>query len=241
MKNINIIACISSDRGLGRGNDLLWRIPADQRFFRQTTLGSSVVMGGKTFRSIGRPLPGRQNLVLSRQPLDRMTGQKLNRISSPTPQQTPQQTSSQVSIQTPSRSAAATKLAVGSTTLQVFANMSELEEYLATLNGKIFIIGGATLYQHFLPQAQTLYLTEVDAVQPADVYFPEFNQADFTAEILQTGEVPLTEAIVQGEDAAVNSTVAVSSSAAETGTNEHRDGNDRNKIINYRMVKYERR
>lgn len=224
MKNISIIACISSDRGLGQGNDLLWRIPADQRFFRQTTLGSPVVMGGKTFRSIGRPLPGRQNLVLSRQSLHQMTNQPSN----------------QASIQAPSRPAAATKCAVGSTTLQVFANMSELEKYLATLDGEIFIIGGATLYQHFLPQAQTLYLTEVDAVRPAEVYFPEFNPADFTTKNLQTGKIPLVEAIAYSEDIAANNATIASAPTTQHSANDNYVDNNRDAIINYRMVKYER-
>lgn len=70
MKNLYIIACISQDYGLGNAGKLLWRIPQDMQFFKQTTMGSIVVMGRKTFDSIGQPLPGRRNVVLSRKPLD---------------------------------------------------------------------------------------------------------------------------------------------------------------------------
>ncbi len=70
MKNLSLIACISRDGGLGMGNHLLWRIPEDMQFFKQTTMGGVVVMGRRTFESIGNPLPGRQNVVLSSRPLD---------------------------------------------------------------------------------------------------------------------------------------------------------------------------
>ena len=63
MKNLSLIACISRDGGLGMGNHLLWRIPEDMQFFKQTTMGGVVVMGRRTFESIGNPLPGRQNVV----------------------------------------------------------------------------------------------------------------------------------------------------------------------------------
>lgn len=70
MKEIALIACVSKDLGLGYDNELLWRIPEDMKFFRTTTRGATVVMGSKTFASIGKPLPGRKNVVLSRRNLD---------------------------------------------------------------------------------------------------------------------------------------------------------------------------
>lgn len=69
MDNLSIVACVSKDMGLGVAGKLLWRIPEDMRFFKELTMGGVVVMGRKTFESIGNPLPGRQNVVLSRQPL----------------------------------------------------------------------------------------------------------------------------------------------------------------------------
>lgn len=55
-------------RGIGATNDLLWKreLPADLRHFREITLGGTVIMGRKTYESIGRPLPNRQNIVVSR-------------------------------------------------------------------------------------------------------------------------------------------------------------------------------
>ena len=52
---------------IGRDNRMPWHLPEDLRYFKQTTMGKPVIMGRKTFESIGRPLPGRTNIVLSRQ------------------------------------------------------------------------------------------------------------------------------------------------------------------------------
>lgn len=66
-------------RGLiGRGGDLPWRLPADLAHFKRTTMGAPVVMGRKTWDSIGRPLPGRRNLVLSRDPRFRPEGAEVS-------------------------------------------------------------------------------------------------------------------------------------------------------------------
>ncbi len=62
----NIIVAISDNNAIGRNNELLWHISADLKFFRRQTLGWPVIMGRKTFESIGRALPGRVNVVISR-------------------------------------------------------------------------------------------------------------------------------------------------------------------------------
>lgn len=61
-----LIAAVARNGVIGGDNRLLWRIKADLRHFRDLTLGKPVVMGRKTFLSIGRPLPGRDNVVLTR-------------------------------------------------------------------------------------------------------------------------------------------------------------------------------
>lgn len=62
-----MIAAMSRNRVIGRDNALPWHISADLKHFKRTTLGKPVVMGRKTFESIGRPLPGRTNIVVTRQ------------------------------------------------------------------------------------------------------------------------------------------------------------------------------
>ena len=63
---LSAIWAMTRNRVIGRGGDLPWRLPDDQRFFRRTTLGKPIIMGRKTFDEIGRPLPKRRNIVLSR-------------------------------------------------------------------------------------------------------------------------------------------------------------------------------
>jgi dihydrofolate reductase len=71
---ISIIAAMADNRVIGRGGAIPWDIPADRRRFRELTMGHPVIMGRKTFESIGRPLPGRTNIVLSRKPDFRAEG-----------------------------------------------------------------------------------------------------------------------------------------------------------------------
>lgn len=66
MPKISIIAALGRDRAIGYKNDLLWKIPADLKRFRELTTGHPIVMGRKTFQSIGRILPGRTNIVVTR-------------------------------------------------------------------------------------------------------------------------------------------------------------------------------
>ena len=63
---ISLIAAIGKNNELGKGNDLLWKFPADQKHFREITIEHTVIMGRKTFESIGRPLPNRRNIVITR-------------------------------------------------------------------------------------------------------------------------------------------------------------------------------
>lgn len=65
---ISMIAAMANDRVIGKDNAMPWHLPADFAWFKQSTLGKPIVMGRKTFESIGRPLPGRQNIVISRNP-----------------------------------------------------------------------------------------------------------------------------------------------------------------------------
>lgn len=66
MTSWNAIAAMSLNRVIGRGNRIPWHLPEDLRWFRKLTMGHVVVMGRRTFESIGRPLPGRETVVLSR-------------------------------------------------------------------------------------------------------------------------------------------------------------------------------
>ena len=65
---IKLVVAYSTNRVIGRDNDLPWRLPGDLAHFKRSTMGQPIVMGRKTWESLGRPLPGRPNLVISRDP-----------------------------------------------------------------------------------------------------------------------------------------------------------------------------
>ncbi|MEO4046842.1 dihydrofolate reductase [Pseudomonas sp. CAU 1711] len=69
-----LIAALADNRVIGRDNQLPWHLPADFKHFKAKTLGKPIIMGRKTWDSLGRPLPGRLNLVVSRQPDLRLEG-----------------------------------------------------------------------------------------------------------------------------------------------------------------------
>lgn len=67
MTRMTLVAAMAQDNVIGLDNAMPWHLPEDLKHFKATTLGKPVIMGRKTFDSIGRPLPGRQNIVITRQ------------------------------------------------------------------------------------------------------------------------------------------------------------------------------
>lgn len=62
----SLIVAVGKNGEVGRGNKLLWDIPEDMQWFKDNTIGRNIIMGRKTYESIGRPLPNRNNIVLTR-------------------------------------------------------------------------------------------------------------------------------------------------------------------------------
>ena len=73
-KTISLIAAMATNRAIGLNGEMPWHLPDELQHFKKTTMGKPIVMGRKTWESIGRPLPGRQNIVLSRKPNFLATG-----------------------------------------------------------------------------------------------------------------------------------------------------------------------
>lgn len=65
---LSIISAMNDKNVIGLNNQLPWHLPADLQRFKQVTMGNTILMGRKTFESIGKPLPGRQNMIITRQP-----------------------------------------------------------------------------------------------------------------------------------------------------------------------------
>lgn len=64
--SVNIIVAIAENNVIGKDNTLIWHLPADLKYFKQLTTGNTVIMGRKTYDSIGKPLPNRRNVVITR-------------------------------------------------------------------------------------------------------------------------------------------------------------------------------
>ena len=64
--HIVIVVAMSENRAIGKDNQLLWQMPADLQHFKKITMGKPILMGRKTYQSIGRPLPGRTNVIITR-------------------------------------------------------------------------------------------------------------------------------------------------------------------------------
>ena len=71
---ISLVAAMAKNRVIGKDNQMPWHMPADLAHFKSVTLGKPIIMGRKTYESIGRPLPGRQNIVISRNPAYQLEG-----------------------------------------------------------------------------------------------------------------------------------------------------------------------
>jgi len=67
MNQISIVVAISENNAIGKDNQLLWHLPADLRHFKNITTGHTIIMGRKTYDSIGKPLPNRRNIIITRQ------------------------------------------------------------------------------------------------------------------------------------------------------------------------------
>lgn len=75
--SLSIIAAMSANRVIGINNTIPWKLPEDLKYFKKLTLGKSIIMGRKTFESIGRALPSRENIVLTKQQTYQVQGVKV--------------------------------------------------------------------------------------------------------------------------------------------------------------------
>ena len=131
---MSIIGIVAVDRNLaiGKGGRLPWHYSADMKFFKQTTIGNSVVMGRRTWLTLKGPLPDRMNIVVSAQ------------------SKVPAQDS-----------------------LIVLPDVESVLALAGSITRHLFVIGGATLYQSFLPHIERWIVTEIPlTVDGADTFMP---------------------------------------------------------------------
>jgi len=136
---VALIAAVARGSVIGRGGGIPWRLPEDVAHFKSLTAGHAVVMGRRTWDSLPepfRPLPGRRNVVVTRNPQWSADGAE---------------------------------------------RASSVEEALSLLRDedRVFVIGGAEIYEAALPRADELVLTEIDLEVDGDTFFPHWDRREF--------------------------------------------------------------
>ena len=127
---------MTPQRIIGKNNKIPWHLPADLKHFKKITMGKPIVMGRKTFESIGKALPGRRSIVLTRRADYQPAG--VDVVSTP------------------------------DAALQLAGDVDE-----------VMIIGGAKVYEKFLPMSERIYLTRVHAEVKGDTFFPEIREDEW--------------------------------------------------------------
>lgn len=137
---LSLLVAMAKNQVIGRNNELPWHLPADLKHFKFLTMGQTIIMGRKTYESIGRPLPGRTNIIITRQTDYEVPG------------------------------------AIVVNSLEDALLVCEEDN---TAESENFVIGGEKLYRQAIKLCQRIYLTEIHRDFEGDVYFPEFNRADW--------------------------------------------------------------
>lgn len=151
---ISVIAAISKNLVIGRDNKIPWHIPEDLKRFKELTSGHVVIMGRKTFESIGKPLPNRTNIVITRDPDYLAEGilvchsleealQKAQKTWIPDP---------------------------------FDAQGKQVRDDKPRDTSEIFIIGGGQIYKQAMSLTDKLYLTIVDEEVEGDTFFPDYSE-----------------------------------------------------------------
>lgn len=152
---ISLIVAVDKENGIGKNNDLPWHLPADMKFFKETTTGNIVLMGRKNYESIPlkfRPLPNRLNLILTRD------------------------------------------YSFTAENCILFHSIEELLQWKDE-NEKdprvLYITGGGEIFKQLLDLriVEEMFITHIDHSFDADVFFPSFNEKEWTKEIVFSQEI----------------------------------------------------
>ena len=128
---ISFVAAMGKNKVIGKNNSLPWSMPADMKRFKELTMGKLIIMGRKTFESIGAPLPRRINIIITRDHEYEAEG-------------------------------------------CIVAHSADEALNAAKSAEEAMVIGGSQIYKEFLPRANRMHLTIIDADFEGDAYFPEY-------------------------------------------------------------------
>ena len=146
----SLIVAVGKNNEIGKNNQLLWHIPEDLKNFKKITTGKTVIMGRNTYKSIGRALPNRTNIVLSRNFLE--TDEKFKEDRKKYENET--------------------------TKLEFYDDFQKVIEKYKNFTEEIFIIGGGEIYKKSLEMGivKRIYMSHVDfSDTEADAYFPKID------------------------------------------------------------------
>ncbi|MAW85879.1 MAG: diacylglycerol kinase [Phyllobacteriaceae bacterium] len=162
MEQIVIVVAAALNDVIGRDGEMPWRLSSDLKRFKQLTMGSPVIMGRKTFDSIGKPLPGRLNIVVTRDYDWEANG----------------------ALRVGSLEAA---IDLASAHIEaVERDATDKGEELPSLD--VFVIGGGEIYAQALERADMVHLTRVLAEVEGDTLFPRLSPDEW--ELVSTEEIP---------------------------------------------------
>ncbi|MCU0784014.1 MAG: dihydrofolate reductase [Verrucomicrobia bacterium] len=178
MKHFKAIAAMSLNRVIGAGNKIPWHLPEDFKWFKQMTTGHVIVLGRKTFESIGQLLPNRETIVLSRSKFSHPGVRVVRDLAELVGRVTP---CAPGLAKSPDGAHGVTRPTLDS------AEMAGVRGDL--WRREIFICGGAQVYAQALPLCSDLYLTLVKRTVEGDAFFPPFeDRFELAEEIHDTPE-----------------------------------------------------
>lgn len=154
------IAAMSRNRVIGKGNAIPWRIPDEMKWFRRNTLGGTVIMGRRTFDTLPKPLDGRVNVVLTRDPAQ-LSAVYAERFGA---------------VRDPAAHPGVVQLALPKAPNARLCLAPSVESLAAAgiITGQAWLCGGAQVYDQLLPGCAELYLSVVEREVEGDVFFPAF-------------------------------------------------------------------
>ncbi len=168
---ISIIVAMDEKRGIGKGNDLLFKIPEDFKRMKELTSGHPIIMGRKTFESIGRVLPNRTNIIVTRDEAYEVEGAVVVHSLDAGLEVAKEQEVDQLSLRGEQRRSQ--RSPNGDNLLK------DRHASLAMTNdGEIFIFGGGQVFKEALEKGlvDRLYLTIVQGDYGADTFFQEYSE-----------------------------------------------------------------
>lgn len=157
--SFSLIVGVGKNLEIGAKGDLLWHIPEDLKYYKETTMGHPILMGHRTFVSLPFYQPGRKHYIVTDKPdiLEEDMARQVVKGEKPE--------------------------------IEVILDLDKFIQDHKDESDEIFVIGGGMIYKYMLPFCDKLYITEVDRAYPeADTFFPEFDKSLYEKEIIKKGK-----------------------------------------------------